>query len=136
VVKGLNDFPAADRPPVTITFLAFRAMVGIGTLMPLIALFAWFKRRDLGKYPWFLKLLPWTIPLPYLGMQAGWVVAEVGRQPWIVYGLMRTSDAVSPVSGGQVGFTLVAIVALYTLLGAAGFFLAGRTVVQGPDAAH
>ncbi|WP_027175738.1 cytochrome ubiquinol oxidase subunit I [Desulfovibrio aminophilus] len=136
VVKGLNDVPAADRPPVVITFWAFRAMVGIGTIMPLIALFAWIKRRDIGKYPWFLKLLPWAIPLPYLGLQAGWIVAEVGRQPWIVHGLMRTSDAVSPISGGQVGFTLAAIIVLYSLLGAAGFFLAGRAVKQGPDAAH
>lgn len=136
VVKGLNDVPAADRPPVAITFWAFRAMVGLGTIMPLIALFAWVKRRDIGKYPWFLKLLPWAIPLPYLGLQAGWIVAEVGRQPWIVHGLMRTSDAVSPIAGGQVGFTLAAIIVLYTLLGAAGFFLAGRAVKQGPDAAH
>jgi len=136
VVKGLNDVPAADRPPVVITFWAFRAMVGIGTIMPLIALFAWTKRRDIAKHPWFLKLLPWAIPLPYLGLQAGWVVAEVGRQPWIVHGLMRTSDAVSPIAGGQVGFSLAAIIVLYTLLGAAGFFLAGRAVKQGPDAAH
>jgi len=136
VVKGLNDVPAADRPPVVITFWAFRAMVGIGTIMPLIALFAWIKRRDIAKHPWFLKLLPWAIPLPYLGLQAGWVVAEVGRQPWIVHGLMRTSDAVSPIAGGQVGFSLAAIIVLYTLLGAAGFFLAGRAVKQGPDAAH
>ncbi|HMM37569.1 MAG TPA: cytochrome ubiquinol oxidase subunit I [Desulfovibrio sp.] len=136
VVKGLNDVPAADRPPVVITFWAFRAMVGIGTIMPLIALFAWIKRRDIAKHPWFLKLLPWAIPLPYLGLQAGWVVAEVGRQPWIVHGLMRTSDAVSPIGGGQVGFSLAAIIVLYTLLGAAGFFLAGRAVKQGPDAAH
>ncbi|MDQ7833897.1 MAG: cytochrome ubiquinol oxidase subunit I [Humidesulfovibrio sp.] len=131
-VKGLKDFPAEDRPPVAITFLAFRVMVGIGTLMPLLMLFGLLKSDVLAKYPLYLKAMVWAIPLPYLGMQAGWAVAEVGRQPWIVYGLMRTSDAVSPIAASQAGASLVAMVLLYTLLGAAGAYLMFTFARKGP----
>ncbi|MBA4356490.1 MAG: cytochrome ubiquinol oxidase subunit I [Desulfovibrio sp.] len=131
-VKGLKDFPAADRPPVTITFLAFRIMVGIGTLMPLLMLFGFLKREDLARYPLYLKAMVWAMPLPYLGIQAGWAVAEVGRQPWIVYGLMRTTDAVSPITAGQAGTSLVAMVLLYTLLGVAGAYLMLTYARKGP----
>jgi cytochrome d ubiquinol oxidase subunit I len=82
-----------------------------------------------------LKILPWTIPLPYIAMQTGWIVAEVGRQPWIVYGLMRTSDAVSPISTGQVGVSLAALTLLYGLLGVAGFWLMIRSARRGPQPA-
>jgi len=75
----------------------------------------------------------WAIPLPYLGMQAGWAVAEVGRQPWIVYGLMRTADAVSPITVGQAGGSLLAMVLLYTLLGAAGAYLMFTAARKGPQ---
>ncbi|MBI5519500.1 MAG: cytochrome ubiquinol oxidase subunit I [Desulfovibrio sp.] len=132
-VKGLKDFAPADRPPVGITFIAFRVMVGIGTLMPLLMLFGLLKRDELEKYPLFLKALIFAIPLPYLGMQAGWVVAEVGRQPWIVYGLMRTADAVSPITAGQAGSSLVAMVLLYTLLGVAGAYLMVTAARKGPQ---
>ena len=132
-VKGLNDFPKEDRPPVVITFLAFRAMVGIGTIMPALALFGWVMRNRLDKFPLYLKILPFCIPLPDIAIQAGWVLAEVGRQPWIVYGLMRTSDAVSPISTGEVGFTLVLMCALYALLGAAGIWLMIKLAKKGPE---
>ncbi|WP_419786471.1 cytochrome ubiquinol oxidase subunit I [Pseudodesulfovibrio sp.] len=132
-VKGLHDFPEADRPPVTLTFLSFRLMVGIGTLMPLLALFGWVMRNKLEKFPLYLKVMMYAIPLPYIAMQAGWVLAEVGRQPWIVYGLMRTSDAVSPVATGAVGFTLVLMCVLYALLGAAGIWLMIRLAKKGPE---
>jgi len=134
-VKGLNDFPEADRPPVMLTFLSFRAMVGLGTLFILIAAFGVWRRRRLQDSPWYLKILPWTIPLPYIAMQTGWIVAEVGRQPWIVYGLMRTSDAVSPISSGQVGVSLAALTLLYALLGVAGFWLMIRYARRGPQPA-
>ncbi|MDR3641497.1 MAG: cytochrome ubiquinol oxidase subunit I [Humidesulfovibrio sp.] len=133
VVKGLKDFPAADRPPVGITFLAFRIMVGIGTLMPLLMLFGLWKRGNLASCPTYLKAMVWAMPLPYLGMEAGWVVAEVGRQPWIVFGLMRTSDAVSPITAAQAGSSLVALVLLYTLLGAAGAYLMVTAARKGPQ---
>lgn len=131
-VKGLNDIPEDERPPVVLTFTAFRAMVGIGTLMILIAGFAWLRRKRIDEYPWFLKILPFAIPLPYLAMEFGWIVAEVGRQPWIVYGLMKTSDAVSDISVGQVTFSLVVMSAIYTLLGIAGIWLMIRFAKQGP----
>lgn len=133
-VKGLKDIPKEDRPPVGITFLAFRIMVGIGTIMPLLMLFGWLKREEIENYPLYLKAMILAIPLPYLGMQVGWTVAEVGRQPWIVYGLMRTSDAVSPIVTGQVAASLAAMVLLYSLLGAAGAYLMFTKARSGPDA--
>jgi len=132
-VKGLNDIPKEDRPPVVITFLAFRTMVGIGTVMPMIALFGWVMRKKLDKFPLYLKMLPYFIPAPYIAIWAGWTLAEVGRQPWIVYGIMRTSDAVSPVTTGQVSFSFIMMCAIYSLLGAAGIWLMIRLAKQGPD---
>lgn len=132
-VKGLNDIPKEDRPPITITFLAFRIMVGIGTLLPALAAFGWIMRKRLDKFPLYLKILPFAIPLPYIAIQAGWVLAEVGRQPWIVYNLMRTSDAVSPISTGEVGFSFVLMCLLYTLLGAAGIWLMIKLAKKGPE---
>ncbi|WP_147819353.1 cytochrome ubiquinol oxidase subunit I [Salidesulfovibrio onnuriiensis] len=135
-VVGLNDIPEDQRPPVVITFLSFRGMVGIGTVMILLAGFAWLRRNNIENYPWFLKILPFAIPLPYLAMQFGWAVAEVGRQPWIVYGLMKTSQAVSRVTAGQVAFSLIVMSALYTLLGIAGIWLMVRIAKQGPVEGH
>nr|WP_321513439.1 cytochrome ubiquinol oxidase subunit I [uncultured Pseudodesulfovibrio sp.] len=132
-VKGLNDFPKEDRPPVIITFLAFRTMVGIGTLMPAIALLGWVMRNKLDKIPLYLKVLPYCIPLPYIAIWAGWTLAEVGRQPWIVYGLMRTSDAVSPIGTGEVTFSFILMCTLYTLLGAAGIWLMIKLAKKGPE---
>jgi cytochrome d ubiquinol oxidase subunit I len=132
-VKGLNDIPEDERPPVLITFLAFRTMVGIGTIMPILALFGWVMRNRLDAFPQYMKLLPYCIPLPYIAIWAGWTLAEVGRQPWIVYGIMKTSDAVSPVSTGQVSFSFIVMCAIYTLLGAAGIWLMIRLAKQGPD---
>ncbi|NJB68166.1 cytochrome d ubiquinol oxidase subunit I [Desulfobaculum xiamenense] len=132
-VKGLKDFPKEDRPPVTITFLAFRAMVGLGSLFIALSALAWLVRNRLEDYPLLLKALVWCIPLPYLAHQAGWIVAEVGRQPWIVYNLMRTSDAVSPITAQQVGFSLAALTGMYLLLGAADIFLLFKYARKGPQ---
>jgi len=85
-------------------------------------------------FPGFLRLLVFCIPLPYLASQAGWIVAEMGRQPWIVYGLMRTRDAVSPnVAGSQVMFSLIGFGLLYTLLLIVGLYLMIHHVRKGPD---
>jgi cytochrome d ubiquinol oxidase subunit I len=108
-------------------------MIGIGTIMPIIALFGWVMRNKLDQFPQYLKYLPYAISLPYIGIWAGWTVAEVGRQPWIVYGIMRTSDAVSPVTTGQVSFSFILMCAIYSLLGAAGIWLMIRLAKQGPD---
>jgi len=77
--------------------------------------------------------LVWVIPLPYIANLAGWTVAEVGRQPWIVYGLMKTSDGVSQIPAGQVGVTLVGFVLLYGALGATNFWLVGKFAGKGPE---
>lgn len=132
-VKGLNDIPKEDRPPIVITFLAFRTMVGIGTVMIALAAFGWVMRNKLDKFPKFLKMLPYFIPVPYIGIWAGWTLAEVGRQPWIVYGVMRTSDAVSPVGIGEVSFSFIMMCLIYSLLGACGIWLMIRLAKKGPE---
>ncbi|MEJ2158310.1 MAG: cytochrome ubiquinol oxidase subunit I, partial [Desulfobacteraceae bacterium] len=132
-VKGLKDFPKEDRPPVMITFLAFRIMVVIGTLMPLLAIIGLFIKNRLVENRWYLILMMAAIPLPYIAIQAGWVLAEVGRQPWIVYGLMRTADAASPVSAVQVISSMVAFILVYGLLGAVGYYLIGQKAIKGPE---
>jgi cytochrome d ubiquinol oxidase subunit I len=131
-VKGLRDYPPADRPPVLASFLAFRAMVGLGLIFLILAVRAFqVRHRPLGQ-PLLLRLLPWMIPLPYLASQLGWTLAEVGRQPWIVYRLMRTSDAVSSVPAPEVLATLVGFVLLYGTLGVADFFLLFKVARTGP----
>lgn len=130
-VQGLNDFPEEDRPPVVITHLAFRFMILAGTLMIGAAAFGWLKRKKITDYPLYLRAMIYFIPIPYLAIQAGWVVAEVGRQPWVVYGLMRTSDAVSPVQASQVATTLIGFLVIYALLGACGIFLMIRAAKKG-----
>ena len=132
-VKGLKDFPESERPPVTITFLSFRIMVGLGFLFVLITVAGFFLRNKLEEFPWFLKIMIFAIPLPYIANQAGWVLAEVGRQPWIVYGLMKSSDAVSPVMGSQVLISLIAFVLVYSLLGLAAFYLMWKFALKGPE---
>ncbi len=131
-VKGLKEFAPEDRPPVLPVFLSFRAMVGLAFLFLGLGAWAWWVRQRPLNHPLLLKLLPWTIALPYLANQLGWTIAELGRQPWIVYGLMRTSDAVSAVPAGQVMVTLVGFVLLYGLLGAVDFFLLFKYARKGP----
>ena len=132
VVKGLNDFPKDERPPVWITFAGFRLMVLLGTIFILQMIYGWTRRNKLMESPKFLAMMLYSIPLPYLAIQAGWVLAEVGRQPWIVYGLMRTSDAASPVMGYQVMISLLAFMLVYGLLGGVGFYLIGKHARKGP----
>jgi len=131
-VQGLKDWPAEERPPVMLTFLSFRAMVGLGTLMPLLCIWAFLRRNRLTETPKLLKAMIFAIPIPYLAIEAGWVVAEVGRQPWIVYGLMKTADAVSPIVTSQVAFSLVALTLLYALLGAVDIYLLFKFAKKGP----
>jgi cytochrome d ubiquinol oxidase subunit I len=134
-VIGLQDIPKQDRPPVLPTFVGFRTMVGLGTLFILLMIYGWIRRNKLLESPNFLKIMLWSIPLPYIAMEMGWVVSEVGRQPWIVYNLMRTSDAASPIAGTQVMVSLTAFILVYGLLGAVGFYLMVKSVKEGPEAA-
>jgi len=132
-VKGLKAFPNEDRPPVLLPFLAFRIMVGLGFLFVLLTFVGFLKRKKLEESPGFLKVMLWAMPLPYIALQAGWIVTEVGRQPWIVYGVMRTKDAVSPIATSQVGISLGAFILVYAALGAVAFFVIRKLVIQGPE---
>ncbi len=132
VYRGLKEWPKQERPPVAITFWSFRIMVGLGMLFALISVIAWLKRKNPENSPGFLKLLIYCIPLPYIALTLGWTVTEVGRQPWIVYGMMKTSDAASAVDATQVGLSLAAFVIIYSLLGIACFYLLIKNARKGP----
>ncbi len=119
VVTGLNDIPADERPPAnTLLHLAFDAMVGIGSaLLALGAWLAvvWWRRRDIPRTPWFLRVVAVSGAAAVIALWAGWIVTEVGRQPWIVQGYMRTSEAVTEAEG--IWFAFAAVLALYGGLG-------------------
>ncbi|NVN92285.1 MAG: cytochrome ubiquinol oxidase subunit I [Desulfuromonadales bacterium] len=136
IITGLKDIPRDQRPPVMPVFLSFRAMVGLGTyfiLASLVAAVISFKRNP-ENYRLFLTLLVFTIPLPYIANQLGWLVAEVGRQPWIVYGVLKTADAVSKnVSVTQVAISLAGFTILYGGLGIIDIFLLIKYARKGPD---
>ena len=134
-VKGLKDYPRDARPPVLPSFLSFRIMVGLGFLFVALTAWAWIKRERIVDSPGLLRLLVWSLPLPYLACQTGWTLAEVGRQPWIVYGIMKTSDAVSPISVSQVGISVVGFILVYALLGAVDFYLLFKFARKGPQPA-
>jgi len=137
-VKGLKEFPVEDRPPVMLTFLGFRGMAGLGTLFILLALVGYlYSRRDrLESHGLFLRIMLYAIPLPYIAAQLGWIVAEVGRQPWIVYGVLRTSDAVSrSISVSQVWGSLIGFTLLYGFLGVVDIYLLTKYARKGPEAA-
>jgi cytochrome bd ubiquinol oxidase subunit I len=116
-VTGLDKFPKDERPPVLITHIAFQVMVGIGGLLALAALlfiiFSIRWRHVLSKR-WWLMFIAFLTPLGFIAVEAGWTVTEVGRQPWIIYGVMKTKDAVSPMPGLQYSFYTISIV--YILL--------------------
>lgn len=132
-VKGLKDFPREERPPVLLTFISFRGMVALGSYFILMMLIGIWRRNRLLESPLYLKLMLYSIPLPYIAIQLGWIVAEVGRQPWIVYGIMKTSDAVSPIATSQVATTLVAFILVYGLLGLVGYYLMFKYARKGPE---
>jgi cytochrome d ubiquinol oxidase subunit I len=133
-VTGLKEFAPADRPSVLVPFFGFRVMVGIGVLM-LVA--AWtglvlLVRGKLLDARWYLKLLPWMVPSGFVALLAGWYTTEVGRQPYIVYGLMRTADAVSPVPGASLLTTLALFVVVYGGVFGAGIYYMARLIRTGP----
>ena len=133
-VKGLKDFAKEDRPPVMPTFLSFRGMIAMAGIFVLLAVGAFLQRKKDEPCPLLLKALVWNIPLPYVAIMLGWAVAEIGRQPWIVYGLMRTSDAVSPVPAENVAISLGAFIVVYSLLGLLDIYLLRKYAIKGPDA--
>src|SRR2546429_469718 len=102
-VRGLKEWPREDRPPSAIVFWSFRVMVGIGMLMMLVVVLANWLRWNSRLYDtvWFLRVCEACLPLGFVAVIAGWITTEVGRQPWVIYGLMRTKDAVTPSLGGS-----------------------------------
>jgi cytochrome bd ubiquinol oxidase subunit I len=135
-IKGLKAFPKEDRPPVMESFISFRLMVGLGFLFFLLSLLAAvLSGRDrLEAYPLFLRIMLYVIPLPYLAAQLGWVVAEVGRQPWIVYGVLKTSAAVSRgVEPVQIIISIAGFFIFYSLLGVIDIYLLTKYAKKGPE---
>jgi cytochrome d ubiquinol oxidase subunit I len=112
-VQGLEEVPPDERPPVNVVRVAFTTMVGIGTLMALFGaalLFVWWRRRALPESPWFLRAVVALGPLSVVALIAGWVTTEVGRQPWVVYGEMRTEQAVTGADGIPLGYAALVII--------------------------
>src|SRR4051812_66970 len=114
-VQGLEEVPARDRPPVNVVRLAFMTMVGVGTLMAAVGvglLVLWWRRGSLPENKWFVRLVALLGPLSLVALIAGWVTTEVGRQPWVVYGHMRTEQAVTGAGGIPVGYGVLVLVYL------------------------
>ncbi len=132
-VTGLKDIPPDERPPVALVFVAFRIMVVLGGLFLLLTGVGWLLRNKLEDNPWYLRIMLFAIPLPYIAIQSGWIVTEVGRQPWIVYKLMKTSDAVSPIATSQVLPSLIAFILVYSLLGCVAYYLIFQFARKGPQ---
>jgi len=135
---GLKDFKPEDRPPVLPVFFMFRLMVGLGMLMILIGLlgaFLWW-RNTLFDSSWYLKPVRYAWPLGFIAIIAGWTVTEVGRQPWIAYGILRTADAVSPVTGSTVAISLALFVLVYVVVFSIGIIYIRRMIRKGPQAAR
>src|SRR5262245_9602962 len=135
-VKGLKDFPADQRPPVAIPFFAFRIMVGCAVVMlGLVLLGGWLRwRKRLYDTPLFLDLVQFAAPLGFVAVIAGWCVTEVGRQPWTVYGLLRTTESVSPsLTSFDVAISLAGYMLVYLLIYPWGVFLMLRIIRKGPE---
>ena len=135
-VTGLKSVPPEDRPYVPLPFFAFRLMVGIGLVLIAIAIIGTFLRwrRRLYETRWFACLCAFSSPLPFLAILAGWTVTETGRQPYLVYGYLKTAEAAAPVAASAVTVSLALFVIVYLVLLAAFFFYATRLVLRGPGA--
>lgn len=132
-IMGLNEVPAQDWPPVNVVHIAFQLMVGSGFALLALAAWlgvGWLRHRGLPETPWFLRAALLSGPLAVLALEAGWVVTEVGRQPWIVFGVLRTADAVNPAPGLIYGFIAVCVV--YLLLTVASVYVLHRLARDKP----
>jgi cytochrome d ubiquinol oxidase subunit I len=135
-VQGLKSVPREDRPPVAIVFWSFRIMVALGVFFIALSWAALIQmlRGKLFDSPRLLRTMSWSMPLPFIAVLAGWVVTEVGRQPYIVYGMMRLSEAVTPsLTGWMTLATLIGYVSVYAIVFGAGIYYLRRVVMQGPD---
>jgi cytochrome d ubiquinol oxidase subunit I len=134
VITGLDAVAPEDQPPVFLVFWAFRIMVGLGLLM--IGLGVWGAwqvwRKRLTDNRWFLRFAVAMGPAGFVAVVAGWIVTEVGRQPWVVYGVLRTADAVSPVTTGSVMTSLLIYMTVYAVVFVAGAIYILRLLDKGP----
>jgi cytochrome d ubiquinol oxidase subunit I len=134
-VTGLRDIPEDERPPVAITFVSFRLMVAIGMVMIALLGFGWLRWKNLTGPLWYLRLLVCFIPLPYLAANAGWILTEVGRQPWLVYNVMKTADGVTEgLKTSQVAFSLTVLTLLLTAITGLVIWLTVNHCRKGPVA--
>jgi cytochrome d ubiquinol oxidase subunit I len=131
----LKAFPKDERPNVMIPFYAFRLMAAIGFLYFFVMVWAallW-RRRRLFDSRAFLWTLVAVQPLGFLATETGWLVAEVGRQPWVVYNLLKTAEGVSPIASGSVVWSLCLFLVILAMIGASYFYYVIKTLRQGPD---
>ena len=131
---GLKDFPRADRPPVAPVFWAFRVMVGIGVIMMAIGFVgAWLWRKGrLFDAAWYLRPVAQSWPLGFVALLAGWIVTEVGRQPWLVTGILRTADAASPLETEAVVLSFALIAVTYSVVFSVGVWYINKLMIKGP----
>ncbi|MBL8772646.1 MAG: cytochrome ubiquinol oxidase subunit I [Phenylobacterium sp.] len=135
-VKGLQAFAPEDRPPVFIVFWAFRVMVGLGLAMIVLGIWgAYLIWRTAGPEHsrWYLRAAVVMGPAGFVAVICGWIVAEVGRQPYVIYGVLRTADAVSPVTAGQVSASLLGFMTVYAVIFGVGVLYILRLIAQGPE---
>jgi cytochrome d ubiquinol oxidase subunit I len=135
-IKGLKEWPADQRPPVGPPFFAFRVMVGIACIMLLIVVAGQVLRLRgrLWGSVWFLRLCQLAAPLGFIAVIAGWVTTEVGRQPWTVYGVLRTADSVSPsLTGANVAWSLAFYIVVYLIMFPTGIAFMAGLVRRGPQ---
>ncbi|MCF7802749.1 MAG: cytochrome ubiquinol oxidase subunit I [Candidatus Marinimicrobia bacterium] len=136
-IQGLRSFSPENRPPVNIVFQSYHLMVAIGMtliLLSILGIFYWW-RDDLFEHKWLLWIFVFAVLLPHIANQVGWIAAEVGRQPWIVYGLLRTSEGISEaVTANMVMGSLVMFTLIYLLLFAVFVYLLNEKIQHGPDA--
>lgn len=137
-VTGLDAFPRDEWPPVPIVFWSFRIMVGIGVLMMLIGLWSGYLRlrKQLYESRTIHRAAVFMGPLGFVAVIAGWIVTEVGRQPWVIQGLLRTSDAASPIDAVGVGASLIAFIVVYFLVFGAGTVYILRKMAGSPENTH
>jgi cytochrome bd ubiquinol oxidase subunit I len=137
VVQGLRDFPREDWPNVPIVHIAFQIMVALGTYLALLSVWiAWraFRKKDLCSSRWLLRAIALASPMGFIAIEAGWTVTEVGRQPWIIQGVLRTADAVTPMPGLIVPFLLFTL--LYCFLGVIVVWLLYRQIIRSPKSSE
>jgi len=139
-VKGLRDFPPGEQPPVWIPYYGFRVMLAAGFFIALLAIWtlvSWrrghLQHSRVCEQRWLMRAWMAAIPAVYLALEAGWFVREVGRQPWLVYGMLRTTEGAAGLATGSVLWSLTGFVLVYAVIGIAGLVYARRIVLEGPD---